>query len=197
MMRPPTLSVVVSMAGAALLTVTASAQQLACEPQSSPLLEVSYFHEQYIYTTVEPIATVIVPETRAALLLCRDRRMLYWRVADNVPQLPNLAPVDPFPYLQASVSQTTAESSDFSALQVLMNDAHIGLLGNCGVALDPRYFWTRLEITWFGRGARRNTFLINAGKPITDCSDTAAALATFIALGRPFSNPGGSEVTIN
>jgi len=72
---------------------------------------------------------------------------------------------------------------------------HIGLLGNCGVFLDPRYYWTKLKITWFGRGARRHTFLINAGSSITPCSDTAAALAKFIASGRPVSNPGG-EVSI-
>jgi hypothetical protein len=192
MMRPRTLSVIVAMAGAALATITASAQQLGCEPQSSPLLEVSYFGGQYI--SVQPWA--ILPESRAALLLCRDRRMLFWRFADNAPQLPNLAPVEPFPYQYATVSQASADSKDFSDLQVLMNDAHIGLLGNCGVALDPRYFWSKLKITWFGRGARRNTFLINAGSPATECSDSAAALATFIALGHPGSSPGGSEVTI-
>lgn len=192
MMRPRTLSVIVSMAGAALATITASAQQLGCEPQSSPLLEVSYFGEQFI--SVQPAG--ILPESRAALLLCRDRRMLFWRVADNAPELPSLVPVDPFPYLFATVSQTSADSKDYSDLQALMNDAHIGLLGNCGVPLDPRYYWQKLKITWFGRGARRNTFLINAGSPITDCSDTVAALVKFIALGHPFSSPGGSEVTI-
>jgi len=126
-MRSRSLSVILSLAGAALATVTASAQQLGCEPQSSPLLEVSYYHEQDI--SVQPMA--ILPEARAALLLCRDRRMLVWSVADNIPQLPSLAPVDPFPYLFAAVSQTTAESKDFSDLQTLMNDAHmLATLGN-------------------------------------------------------------------
>jgi hypothetical protein len=191
-MEPRTLFVILSLAGAALATVPAGAQQLGCEPQSSPLLEVTAYHDQFI--SVQPMA--ILPEARAALLLCRDRRMLVWSVADNIPQLPSLAPVDPFPYLLAGVSQTTAESKDFADLQTLMNDAHIGLLGNCGVFLDARYYWSKLKITWFGRGARRNTFLINAGSPITECSDAAAALAKFIALGHPLANPGGSEVSI-
>jgi len=166
-----------------VLASPAQSQTITCEPASSPLIEVINFTDKAI--DLPP------SEARSALVLCRDRRLISWSV-QTLPVTGSSGNLPPFPF--AATLQVGMVSPDsFSQLLDAISAAKIGLLGSC----DTRISETErisLQVTWFGRGTRRNTFDIGLLGSGVSCSDSAHSL--FLAILSLAFDPGSSTIIL-
>jgi hypothetical protein len=166
-----------------ILPSPAHSQTITCEPASSPLLEVINFTSKAI--DLPP------SEARSALVLCKDRRLITWSV-QTLPVTGNSGNLPPFPFA-ATLQVGTVSPDSFSQLLDAMFAARIGLLGSC----DTRISETErisLQVTWFGRGTRRNTFDIGLLGSGVRCSDSAHSL--FLAILSLAFGPGSSTIIL-
>jgi hypothetical protein len=177
------LFAVFALAVSFVLPSAAHSQAITCEPASSPLLEVLNF------TTT---AINLPPsEARSALVLCRDRRLIAWST-QTLPVPGTSGNLAPFPFA-ATVQVGTVSPDSFNQLLDAMFSAKIGLLTTC----DTRVSETErisLQVTWFGRGTRRNTFDIGLLGSGVHCSDTAHSL--FLAILSLGFGPGSSTIIL-
>jgi hypothetical protein len=177
------LLAVLALASFFVLASPVQSQTITCEPASSPLIEVINFTDKAI--DLPP------SEARSALVLCRDRRLISWSV-QTLPVAGSSGNLPPFPF--AATLQVGLVSPDsFSQLLNAMLAAKIGVLGSC----DTRISETErisLQVTWFGRGTRRNTFDIGLLGSGVSCSDSAHSL--FLAILSLAFDPGSSTIIL-
>ncbi len=160
---------VLALAAGLLLPGRALSQTITCEPGAAPLLEVLNFSAAGIGRPPS--------ETRSALVLCKDRRLIFWStqtlpVSGGSPTLP------PFPF-GATLQVGTVSPDSFSQLQAAMLAAQIGQLTDCTTSVSP-FERTSLQVSWFGSGTRENTFKLGAIGDGAACSTSAHEL--FLAI---------------
>ena len=181
-MKTPLLAVF-ALAVFFVLGSPAHSQTITCEPASSPLLEVINFTSAAIDLTPN--------EARSALVLCKDRRLITWSV-QTLPVPGNSRNLPPFPF--AATLQVGMVSPDsFSQLLDAMSAAKIGLLGTCDTRISDTERIS-LQVTWFGRNTRRNTFDIGLLGSGVRCSDSAHTL--FLAILSLGFDPGSSIIIL-
>jgi hypothetical protein len=187
-MRTLVVSAILS-ATAALAPAVASIPPNSCEPASSPLLETI----EFVPARFSAVPFQNLGDIRVARLLCKDGRVLVMEMRGEPATLsPSYSAAPPFPFIALlSAGRLTADS--FTSWQKAMGDAHIGLVGDCYITLDPILGYPTLKITWFGRGGRSNTFRVNVSGP--PCPDAVNTLVLDIILGLG-PGPGGSETVI-
>lgn len=113
---------------------------------SRPFVKVLNFH-------VPGPPVVPAPYSEGAMLLCRDRQLLRIGISGIAPDaalVPHFAQVDSGQVTPAAWRELTESAGA----------ARIGFVRSC----RPEVFAgaVRAEITWFGRGTRSNTFVLNS-----------------------------------
>jgi len=166
-----------------VLPFPAHSQAITCEPASSPLIEVINFTSKAI--NLPP------SEARSALVLCRDRRLISWSV-QTLPVHGHSGNLPPFPF--AATLQVGMVSPDsFDQFLNAMFTAKIGQLGSCDTRISDTERIS-LQVTWFGRGTRRNTFDIGLLGSGVSCSEAAHDL--FLAILSLAFDPGSSIIIL-
>lgn len=161
----------------------ARSQTMGCAPGSSPLITVINFTSKAI--DLPP------GESRSALVLCKDRRLVVWSM-QTLPVSGSSGSLPPFPFA-ATLEVGLVSSDTFDQLVAGMSAAQIGLLGSCNTRITDTQRIS-LQVTWFGRGARTNTFDIGTIGGVPACSDGARQL--FISILALAFDPGSSTIIL-
>lgn len=130
-----------------------AADPLACEAGSRIYLEVVFHQRGAEFGTFPPPPNPA--ETRAAILICRDRRFLETEIFNRTE------PSDPRPFL-ARVTKGRLTPLSWNELTSAAQAMRIGLMSSCRLQLQPILGLVDARVTWHGAGSRINTFQMSS-----------------------------------
>jgi hypothetical protein len=107
---------------------------------------------------VYAISSINVPEAG----LITSRTLFVLQGGYTVAVFSRRGPLDTFPF-QTTVTAGQGDPAAYRELVEAMAAVRVGLQGNCfNLPLDTHISEQELRLSWFGRGRRRNTFLVSS-----------------------------------
>jgi hypothetical protein len=152
---PRKLSLVRALVGLMwLIAASLHAEPLACEPGSRPYLAVVFYQRGTPFGPLPPPASFT--ETRGALLICRDRRLLETRVFTRTGTGEDRLP------FSAAVTKGRLKALSWTELTSAAQAIRIGFMSSCRLQLQRILGLVEARVTWHGAGTRTRTFQLSS-----------------------------------